>query len=172
LLRGAAAVRDGEVDASLGCPHAHHCFRQWFEQTYTATHIIYVISRYRFRLDQPLPTALLQPEIRCVRDAIPLGISIRNADLVGECVDTLHMCGIDAEDDIILRAGVAFLLNSQQADGSWSCRHGVVTYSALDPDAHHATFVCMWALLSSPFNKGEGAIHSGKEPCEVSFMTP
>lgn len=144
--------------SSLSCRGAHSAFQDWFTQVYFATHVIYVVSQYRFRVEQPFSQRLLLPEYHCVMEALPIGILVENADLVGECVDTLHMMGECSETNPLLRAGIEFLLKSQQAGGSWSSRHGVLAYNASDPDEHHATFVCMWALLSEPISTDDQSV--------------
>lgn len=147
-----------------------------------ATHVIYIASQYQFRADRPIPRHLLLPEYHCLMDALPLGVAVGNADLVGECVDTLHMLGEKASFNSVLRCGVDYLVTAQLHDGSWSSRNGVLEYDTPDPDKHHATFVCMWALLSRPpedqdkqqedREQGEQSEEQSQEPARIHVGGP
>jgi hypothetical protein len=144
-------MRAGATDGAEHCCHqGKRAFHAWFEQVYTATHLIYVLTGYRFSVGHFVDAALVAPEVALLLEAVGVGVCIGNADLVGECLDTLHMCGLRDHDDPRMQKGVCFLHRTQDAYGAWSSRHLCVKYTLPDRDQHHATFVVLWALLCTP----------------------
>jgi len=86
------------------------------DHAYLATHIAYVLSNYnRLRLwDQD--ASWLYRHLRANFASV---LADRDVELVGEFIDVLRSLGFSETNDPMVRAGVNFLLNNQNDDGSW-----------------------------------------------------
>jgi hypothetical protein len=81
---------------------------------YAVTHIVYTLNDYgSWRLDP----AWLPQELAFVRANLQVNLAQRDPELVGEYLDCLKAFGAP-NDDALLRTGVAFLMRTQNRDGS------------------------------------------------------
>jgi len=88
---------------------------EWEAQTYAVTHVIYALndySRYRLRPEW------LPREFEFLKANLAENISARDAETMGEFLDTLKSFGLTFHDPLI-RTGTEFVLSSQNPDGSW-----------------------------------------------------
>jgi len=86
------------------------------DHAYLATHVAYILSNYgRLRLrrsDAPWVYRYLRANFAAV-------LADKDLELVAEFVDIFRSLGRSEADDPDVRAGTAFLLKAQNADGSW-----------------------------------------------------
>lgn len=120
--------------------------RDFTATAYAITHIIYTLNDYgTWRLDP----AWLPHEHAFLRTNIEVSLAERDPELLGEYLDCLKAFGAPP-DDPLMRAGVEFLLSSQNSDGSW----GPVQDSDVYP-RYHATWTAIDGLRDFAF-RGEG----------------
>jgi hypothetical protein len=82
---------------------------------YAITHLVYTLNDYnRYRLSPEW----LPREFAFLRENLKTPVAAGDAELLGEFVDCLRAFGLP-DNDPVVRSGVAYLLASQNADGSW-----------------------------------------------------
>ncbi len=85
------------------------------ERVLAITHLVYTLNDYsRWRLRPEW----LRDEYEFLRAHLHVAVSAGDAELLGEFVDCLRAFGSE-DDDSVVESGVAYLLASQNADGSW-----------------------------------------------------
>ena len=109
-----------------------------FRETVLAiTHLVYTLNDYnRYRL----PPGLLPQELRFLRENLREPLAAGDPELLGEFVDCLRAFGLP-DTGSLLDAGIAYLLESQNPDGSWGDVH--------EPDVHvryHTAWTAVDAL--------------------------
>jgi len=117
------------------------------DHAYLATHVAYILSNYgRLRLwraDAPWVYRYLRANFHAV-------LADKDIELTAEFVDIFRSLGCREADDADLRAGTAFLLAAQNADGSWGpWKNEEDAY-----DAMHYTWCALGALRERVFLKG------------------
>ena len=117
------------------------------DHAYLATHVAYILSNYgRLRLrrtDAPWVYRYLRANFDVV-------LADKDIELVGEFVDVFRSLGYSEDDDADVRAGTAFLLDSQNEDGSWGPWR-----KEEDPyDAIHYTWCAVSGLRRRQFLRG------------------
>ena len=105
------------------------CYR---DAIYAVTHIVYTLNDYN---RSRLPARRLRRERAFLRTSLPWAIRQREADTVGEIVDSLAGCGV-ADTDPLMVKGRAFLLERQCADGGWG-----------DEDDEYGRFHSVWTCI-------------------------
>jgi hypothetical protein len=88
---------------------------EFYDNVYAVTHVVYTLNDYgRYRLDP----RWLPDEFEFLRANLHEAVAQRDADMLGEFVDSLRAFGL-TEADPEIRAGVDYLLAHQNPDGSW-----------------------------------------------------
>jgi hypothetical protein len=114
---------------------------EFMDAVYAVTHVVYTLDDFwTYRLDP----RLLPREYQFLRAGLPKAVAARDADMLGEIMDSLKSFGLD-DSDRLIRKGTEFLLAHQNRDGSW----GDVGDDAYD--RYHATEtavngLCQYAL--------------------------
>ena len=91
-------------------------YRQFIDTVYSVTHVVYTLNDYGRYL---LPRALLPNEFSYLERNLPEAIALDDAETMGEFLDSLKSFGLTASDPAI-RTGMTYLLDHQQADGTWT----------------------------------------------------
>jgi hypothetical protein len=88
---------------------------EFYDTVYAVTHVVYTLNDYgQYRLS---PERLPQ-EFEFLRSNLHEAIAQDDADMLGEFMDSLRAFGL-MENDPEMRAGMEYLLQRQNADGSW-----------------------------------------------------
>ena len=87
----------------------------FYDTAYAITHVVYTLNDYNLYRLSP---AWLPREYEFLKSHLRESIARRDADMLGEFMDSLRAFGV-TEDDPGLRAGVEYLLAHQNPDGSW-----------------------------------------------------
>lgn len=82
---------------------------------FAVSHVVYTLNGYGAKRIAP---RLLPAEVALLRRGLAAGIAARDAETVGEGLDTLAAFGV-RRDDRLIRRGIAFLIASQRPDGTW-----------------------------------------------------
>jgi len=90
---------------------------------YAVTHVVYTLNGYGAKRIAP---RLLPAEVAFIRRGLALGIARRDAEMVGEGLDTLKAFGFDGREPLV-RRGIALLVASQRPDGTWGGSRDVYT---------------------------------------------
>ncbi len=88
---------------------------EFYDTVYALTHVVYTLNDYG---QTRLSPRWLPREYEFLRANLREAIRARDADMLGEFVDSLRAFGL-TEDDAGVREGVEYLLAHQNADGSW-----------------------------------------------------
>jgi len=119
----------------------------FIDVSYAITHIVYVLNDYgRYRLR---PEWLPQ-EYAFLKNNLRQSIKDNDPETTGEFLDTLKSFGMTREADPLIRAGMAFVLSRQHADGSWGERDGKDPYTP-----YHSTWTAINGLMDYAW-AGEG----------------
>jgi hypothetical protein len=86
-----------------------------YEKTYAITHIVYTLNDYS--LYQLSPRWLPQ-EYEFLKATLKQAIAEEDAETLGEIMDSLRSFGLTSRHPL-MRAGIEFLLATQNEDGSW-----------------------------------------------------
>ncbi|WP_088285862.1 hypothetical protein [Ideonella sp. A 288] len=108
--------------------------RRFHDVAYSVTHVVYTLNDYGHSTLDP---RWLPDEYMFLRAALPEAIADADADLTGELLDTLRAFGVP-HDDTQVRMGAQFLVDSQNADGSWG---------TWDADSFYTGFHAAWAAI-------------------------
>ncbi|HEX3559883.1 MAG TPA: hypothetical protein VHU19_11815 [Pyrinomonadaceae bacterium] len=126
---------------------------EFMDAVYSVTHVVYTLNDYwTYRLNPQL----LPREYAFLRAGLPEAINVRDADMLGEIMDSLKSFGLDDSDPLI-RKGTQFLLVHQNRDGSWGDVRDE-TY-----DRYHATETAVNGLCEYAA-RGEGLSFPELEP--------
>ena len=88
---------------------------EFYDTVYALTHVVYTLNDYgQLRLSP----RWLPREFEFLRANLREAVRARDADMLGEFVDSLRAFGL-TERDAAVREGVEYLLANQNADGSW-----------------------------------------------------
>lgn len=88
---------------------------EFYDTVYAITHVVYTLNDYSmYRLDP----RLLPQEFRFLRDNMTVAVEQKDADMLGEFMDSLRAFGLTTEDPL-MRRGMEYLLANQNRDGSW-----------------------------------------------------
>lgn len=127
---------------------------QFYDTVYAITHVVYTLNDYSlYRLDP----RLLPQEFKFLRDNMAEAIRQRDADMLGEFMDTLRAFGLKTADDL-MRQGMEYLLAHQNADGSWGNVRERDIYLR-----YHPTWNAV-AALSEYGWRGQGLSHPELKP--------
>jgi len=88
---------------------------EFYDTVYALTHVVYTLNDYG---QFSLPPRWLPREFAFLRANLSEAVRRRDADMLGEFVDSLRAFGL-TERDPEIRAGLEYLLANQNADGSW-----------------------------------------------------
>ena len=103
---------------------------EFIDAVYSITHLVYTLNDFwTYRLD----TQLLPQEHEFLKASLPKALAARDADMIGEIMDSLKSFGLDDSDPLINK-GTLFLLAHQNRDGSWGDVHNNDVY-----ERYHAT---------------------------------
>ena len=120
--------------------------RDFVEEVYAITHIVYTLNDYSvYRLSPQL----LPEEFQFLKANLHEAIKERDADMLGEFMDSLRSLGLTTNDADI-RAGMEYYLKHQNRDGSWGNLREKDIY-----DRYHPTWNAV-AGLSEYAWRGEG----------------
>jgi hypothetical protein len=87
----------------------------FYDTVYAVTHVVYTLNDYsRYRLSP----RWLPEEFAFLKASMKEAIETEDAEMVGEIMDSLGAFGLE-ETHPLVRRGVAYLLATQNADGSW-----------------------------------------------------
>jgi hypothetical protein len=113
---------------------------------YAITHVVYALNDYgRYRLR---PEWLPQ-EFAYLKENLGQVIKDNDPETMGEFIDTLKALGL-TEADPLIRTGMAFIMRTQHADGSWGDRDDKDPYTA-----YHSTWTAINGLMDYAWS-GEG----------------
>jgi hypothetical protein len=127
---------------------------EFYDTVYAITHVVYTLNDYSlYKLDP----RLLPPEYKFLRDNMTVAIRQKDADMLGEFMDTLRAFGLKTEDPL-MREGMEYLLEHQNRDGSWGNRRERDIYLR-----YHPTWNAV-AALSEYAWRGEGLSHPELKP--------
>lgn len=125
--------------------------KDFLESVYAVTHIVYTLNDYSLYRLSP---QLLPEEFEFLRVNLREAIKERDADMLGEFMDTLRSFGLTTGDPAI-RAGMEYYLKHQNRDGSWGNQTEEDIY-----DRYHPTWNAV-AGLSEYRWRGEGLSFPG-----------
>ncbi len=118
--------------------------------TYTITHIVYVLNDYsRYKLK---PEWLPQ-EFAYLKSHAQETINTKDPETLGEYIDSLQAFGIPDTDPVVKR-GIDFLLEHQNADGSWGDLNEKDIYTR-----YHTTWTGIGGVMAYNW-KGEGVTNA------------
>ncbi|MGB9180134.1 MAG: hypothetical protein WCB68_12880 [Pyrinomonadaceae bacterium] len=120
--------------------------KDFYEAVYAVTHIVYTLNDYSLYRLSP---RLLPEEFEFLKTNLQEAIKERDADMLGEFMDTLRSLGLTTNDPEI-RAGMEYYLKHQNRDGSWGNLREKNIY-----DRYHPTWNAV-AGLSEYQWRGEG----------------
>lgn len=106
----------------------------FYDSAYAISHVVYTLNDYGVWLLDP---RLLPHEFEFLVDNLPAALAVGDPDMVGEFVDSLRAFGLD-NDDPHIEAGVAFLVEAQNRNGSWG---------PTDAGTEYPRFHATWAAL-------------------------
>jgi hypothetical protein len=113
---------------------------------YAVTHVVYALNDYGRYLLRP---EWLPDEFAYLKENLAQVIANNDPETVGEFVDSLKAFGL-TEQDPLIRTGMAFIMRTQHADGSWGARDDKDPYVA-----YHSTWTAINGLMDYAWN-GEG----------------
>ncbi|HYY42184.1 MAG TPA: hypothetical protein VE775_05585, partial [Pyrinomonadaceae bacterium] len=93
--------------------HAHGL--EFYDAIYAIAHVVYTLNHYN---QAQLAPQLLPAEYEFLHAHIGDAVALKEADMLGEMMDSLRAFGV-GEDDPALRAAIEFYLARQNPDGSW-----------------------------------------------------
>lgn len=127
---------------------------EFYDTVYAITHVVYTLNDYSlYRLN---PSWLPQ-EFAFLKENMTVAINQRDADMLGEFMDTLRSFGLTT-DDALMRKGMEYLLEHQNGDGSWGNTREKDIYLR-----YHPTWNAV-AALSEYRWRGEGLSHPELRP--------
>jgi hypothetical protein len=88
----------------------------FLDALYALTHVVYTLNDYGKYL---LPRDLLPEEFSYLEQNLGQAIALHDPETMGEFLDTLKSFGMNGSDPVI-RTGIAYLLETQRPDGTWS----------------------------------------------------
>lgn len=122
---------------------------EFYDTVYAITHVVYTLNDYsQYRLNP----RLLPHEFEFLRETMTSAISQRDADMLGEFMDSLRAFGMKTGDPL-MRKGMEYLLETQNSDGSWGNRRERDIYLR-----YHPTWNAVAALSEYDWQR-EGLSH-------------
>jgi hypothetical protein len=113
---------------------------------YAVTHVVYALNDYgRYRLRPEW----LPDEFAFLKENLAQVVTSNDPETMGEFLDSLRSFGL-TEQDPLIRAGMAFIMRTQHADGSWGDRDDKDPYVA-----YHSTWTAINGLMDYAWS-GEG----------------
>jgi hypothetical protein len=91
-------------------------YRRFIDSVYSVTHVVYTLNDYGRYL---LPRGILPEEFSYLKRNLPKAIALNDAETMGEFLDSLKSFGLTTSDPQI-RSGIAFLLDNQRPNGTWT----------------------------------------------------
>ena len=122
---------------------------EFYDSIYAIAHVVYTLNDYN---QTRLAPRLLPAEYEFLRAHVRDAVALKDADMLGEMMDSLRAFGV-TEADPDLRAAIDFYLAHQNADGSWGDVHETDIY-----DRYHPTWNAI-AGLSHYRWRGEKSSH-------------
>jgi hypothetical protein len=102
---------------------------EFYDTVYAITHIVYTLNNYsQYRLSP----GWLPQEFEFLKVNLKEAIKEKDADMLGEFMDTLRAFGLTTNDTII-REGMEYYLAHQNRDGSWGDPHEKDIYQRYHP---------------------------------------
>ena len=118
----------------------------FIDVTYAITHVIYTLNDYgKYRLR----SEWLPDEFAYLKDNLGRSIKDNDPETTGEFLDTLKAFGM-TEQDALIRTGMAFIMKTQHADGSWGDRDDKDPYTR-----YHSIWTAINGLMDYAW-AGEG----------------
>jgi hypothetical protein len=102
---------------------------EFYDAVYAITHVVYTLNNYNQARVAP---RLLPAEYEFLHEHIRNAVILKDADMLGEMMDSLRAFGVD-ETDPTLRAAIEFYLAHQNPDGSWGDREEDDIYERYHP---------------------------------------
>lgn len=102
---------------------------EFYDAVYAVTHVVYSLNGYGSYLLSP---RWLPAEYSFLKRNLARAIVMNDPETMGEFLDTLKSFGL-AENDPLIKKGAAFLLATQNADGSWGDMHAEDIYQRYHP---------------------------------------
>lgn len=102
---------------------------EFYDTVYAITHIVYTLNNYsQYRISPQL----LPQEFEFLKTNLREAIKEKDADMLGEFMDTLRAFGLTTNDPLI-RSGMEYYLAHQNRDGSWGDMHEKDIYQRYHP---------------------------------------
>jgi hypothetical protein len=127
---------------------------EFYDTVYAVTHVVYTLNDYSLYRLNP---RLLPQEFEFLRANMMAAIRMKDADMLGEFMDSLRAFGLETADPL-MRTGMEYLLESQNRDGSWGNTQERDIYLR-----YHPTWNAV-AALSEYAWRGEGLSHPELKP--------
>lgn len=118
--------------------HGRKLDGDFYSIAYTVTHIVYALNDYDQR---PLPRSDFREEYEFLRRYFRRNIQEKDAETLGEFIDSLLVLGMP-ESDPLIREGMDFILGCQNPDGSWGDPKDTDIYNR-----YHTTWTGIGALM-------------------------
>ena len=127
---------------------------EFYDTVYAITHIVYTLNDYGlYRIN----ARLLPAEFEFLKAHMLVAVSMNDADMLGELMDSLRAFGLETDDPLMQR-GMDYLLARQNRDGSWGNTREKDIYLR-----YHPTWNAV-AALSEYSWRGEGLSHPELKP--------
>ena len=134
----------------------------FIDTLYALTHVVYTLNDYGQHL---LPRDLLPQEFAYLKENLGEAIALHDPETMGEFLDALKSFGLNRSDEVI-RTGIAYLLDSQRPDGTWSAPGEKDVYTL-----YHSAWTGIDGLKDYRW-QGEGLSFPQLRPLLESMRTP
>jgi Prenyltransferase and squalene oxidase repeat len=130
----------------------------FYHTLYAVTHVVYTLNDYS---TYNLSPELLPHEFEFLTANLEEAISLEDAEMMGEFLDSLMAFGLD-KDNPLIRKGRQYLLSQQNPDGSWGDTDTEDIYSR-----YHPTWTAVDGLREYRW-RGEGLSFPELKPILIS----
>lgn len=119
---------------------------EFYDAVYAVTHVVYSLNSYSC---YQLSPRWLPAEYSFLKQNLTRAIFMEDPETMGEFLDALKSFGL-TEDHPLIRKGVNFLLDTQNADGSWGDVEAEDIYQR-----YHPTWTAIDGLREYSWRRGE-----------------
>jgi hypothetical protein len=110
---------------------------EFINMVYAATHVVYTLNEYsKYRLSP----ACLPDEFEYLKATLYEAVALEDPETMGEFLDSLRAFGL-TDSDPVIRAGMEYVLRTQNPDGSWGDPKSKSSY-----ERYHSTWTAVDGL--------------------------